>query len=73
MYFSPLEPPKPTLSWAPGMTASASRNWRSTSCLVVPERSPRGVRFSVSVALRTSAAPRGMNGSLPEAPPPMAV
>ena len=72
MYFS-LEPPKPTLTRAPGMTASASRSRLSTACLVTPPRSPRGVRLSVSVACRTSGTPPIANGSPPVLPPPTAV
>ena len=57
MYFS-SEPPRPTLMRAPGNGAErvAQLAARST-CLLTPPRSPRGVRLSVSVALRTSAAP----------------
>jgi hypothetical protein len=71
-YFS-LEPPKPTLTRAPGSAASASRSSCSMVCLVTPPRSSRGVRLIVSVALRTSAAPPGANGSAPVLPPPTAV
>ena len=72
MYFS-LDPPKPTFTRAPGSTASASRSSRSTCCFLMPPRSSRGVMLMVNVALRTSAAPCGTNGSLPAAPPPIAV
>ena len=71
-YFS-LEPPKPTLTRAPGSTSSAVRNWVSIACLLTPLRSPRGVMLMVRVALRTSAAPPGANGSAPVLPPPTAV
>ena len=45
--------PRPTLIWAPGISDNARRRRCSICCLVTPARSPRGVRFSVSVALRT--------------------
>ena len=76
-YFSLLWP-KPTLMRAPGSTASACRNSPSMACLLTPcsspLRSPRGVRFSVSVALRTSGRPLPGSKVLPPvAPPPTAV
>ena len=55
-YFS-LPPPSPTLTSTPGITLSAVRKRRSMACLLTPPRSLRGVRFRVSVALRTSACP----------------
>ena len=67
------EPPKPTLTRAPGTAASASRSCASTACFFTPWRWPRGVMLIVSVALRTSDAPLTMNGSEPVAPPPIAV
>ena len=71
-YFS-LPPPRPTLMRAPGSTASASRSCSSITCFFTPWRSLRGVMLIVSVALRTSGAPPGANGSPPVAPPPIAV
>ena len=71
MYFSP-EPPRPTLVRTPGSSASTVRMFCSITCLRTV-RSPRAVSRIVKVALRTSAAPCGVNGSLPAAPPPMVV
>ena len=72
MYFS-AEPPKLTLMRAPGTATRASRSCCSTACFLTPPRSERGVRFRVSVALRTSGLPLPMNGSAPVAPPPTVV
>ena len=70
MYFSP-EPPRPTVLRTPGRLASAARMSFSMPCL--RGRWLRGTRVMVSVALRTSAALAGANGSVPAAPPPMVV
>jgi hypothetical protein len=70
-YFS-LEPPNPTLTRAPGSVASASRSSRLDGLLGQAGALVRGVRLSVSVALRIPARRRA-KGSAPALPPPMAV
>jgi hypothetical protein len=56
----------------PGTSVSAVRRRASISCLLLV-RPMRGDRFSSSVALRDSGTPPMANGSLPVAPPPIAV